>query len=149
MIWGPTSTGFNRPRKADLIKEIQQDLLAPDGMGPDAPVYDSPLEEICGVLAAPVAELWEALEKIYNSFDPDQADGAALDNLLAITGLNRLGALKTVGGIWIHGTPGTVVPQGFEVKNNATDARYVTLGDVTIEETVPPGGPIGKVQAAI
>lgn len=132
MTYGPTPTGFRRKRSSELMADIKAYIRSPEGIGPNAPVDDSPFEELLGAFVAELDEGWQALEKIYDSFDPDAAQGAALDNLMALTGLMRLLESPSIGVITVTGDALTEIPAGFEVKNSTTDARFVTTEDAQI-----------------
>jgi len=131
--YGPTPTGFRRKRADEIMADIKDYIRSPEGIGPNAPVDDSPFEELLGCFVADLDEGWQALEATYDSFDPDAAQGSALDNLLALTGLLRLEETPSIGVITVTGDENTEIPAGFEVKNSTTDARFVTTEDVRIE----------------
>ncbi len=87
-----------------------------------------------------------ALDDVYHSFDPDAAQGAALDNLLGLVGLQRKGATRSQGTVTILGEQGTLIPAGFEVKNSTTDDRFLTTQDATIDSTGQVVVPIEAVE---
>jgi len=134
--FGLTPQGFTRKRAEDVRREMEDYIQSPDGLGAGTSVKDGPLEEIIGVAAVQLGEAWQALEQVYNALDPNAASGEALDNILALTGTERLAARRTTGVVEIQGTAGVVVPSGFEVRDSASDARFVTLDPVTIPGTV-------------
>src|SRR5690554_3242652 len=130
--YGPTPAGFRRKRADEIMADIKDYIRSPEGIGPNAPVDDSPFEELLGCFVAQLDEAWQALEQTYDSFDPDAAEFAALDNILAISGLARLEESPSIGVITVTGDANTEIPAGFEVKNSTTDARFVTTEDAEI-----------------
>lgn len=147
MAFGVTPQGFKRKRAEDLKKDLENYVL--DELGPNTPVEDGPIAKVIGIVAKVGGELWEAAEASYNSFDPEKADGAALDNLLALIDLTRNKATRSQGTIEITGDEGTFIEAGFEVRNPDTDARFVTTEDATIPDDGDPNTSAGTVSVPI
>ena len=82
---------------------------------------NSPDGQMIGIFAQAVADLLDLITQVYNSFDPDAAEGAALDARVAINGIERNGGTysttdvtitvdraMTLNGLDSSGTPFTV-----------------------------------------
>lgn len=81
--YGVVPEGFNRKPLATALAEIQASLITE--FGPDViQTSQSPLGQINGLMADLVNSLWELAEDIYQSYDPDQAEGTRLDTLGSI-----------------------------------------------------------------
>lgn len=88
MTYGVLPTGFARKPLAKILAEIEASLITE--FGPDViQTSQSPLGQINGLMADHIAELWELLEDVYQSYDPDQAEGVRLDMLGRIRLLDR------------------------------------------------------------
>lgn len=132
---GLTSTGFVSKRadeiRADLVTAVKQP--APDGLGAGCSTGDdSPIGALVGVMAIAMSLVWEGMQELYDAFSPDAASGASLDNLCALTGVRRKGALPSSGTVTFTGVSGTVVPSGTLVRV-PSGPIFATLESVTIE----------------
>lgn len=89
MTYGVVSTGFSRKPLAEILAEIEASLITE--FGPEViQTPQSPLGQINGLMANLVAELWEFAEDIYQSYDPDQAEGVRLESLGRLRLLQRV-----------------------------------------------------------
>lgn len=80
MNYGVIPTGFNRKPLAVTLAEIEARLITE--FGPDfIQTSQSPMGQINGLMADIITELWEQSEDVYQSIDPDQAEGTRLDIL--------------------------------------------------------------------
>jgi uncharacterized phage protein gp47/JayE len=72
------------------------------------------LGRMIGVIAPAEASLWEALQQVFDSFNPTTAIGIALDNIVALSGITRLPASPTRAQVILEGDFNTTVssPQG-------------------------------------
>lgn len=103
--------------------------------------------QLVGIFAASSSQLWQAGSALYAQSFPAGATGVAVDNILALSNMQRLPAAATVTdptpatqangvvryGLRLLGAPGTVVPAGTLFNNGA--AAPVTLAldaDATI-----------------
>lgn len=99
---------------------------------------EGPAGQLIGILAKRDTDLWEALAEIYNSRDPDQAVGVALDAICAETGVIRTSeGSTTVESVQLDGDIGTLIPAGSQVRQSEgenTDINYSLLSDVYITQ---------------
>lgn len=130
---GLTSTGFTRKILSEIKKEIEDTLRSTLGAG----INVTP-PSVIGTLIGAIAEredlLWQEMENVYNSQYPGTAVGTSLDNVVALTGISRLAATKSVQyNLHLFGTAGTVVPAGTIVSVSGNpQARFITDNSATL-----------------
>lgn len=79
-FYGVQPTGFVRKPRSVILAEIEREVASE--FGPDTiQTPQSPMGQLNGLMADLVAELWERAEDLYQSYDPDQAEGVRLDTL--------------------------------------------------------------------
>lgn len=126
MTFGLTINGWVSKRLADIKLEIETALREKLGNGINL-LPTAVLGQIVGIWAEREALIWEGMKAVYDSQSPDTADGAALDNVVSITGIKRLEATKGTGTITAFGTLGTIITVGSIVSvNGNADARFAT-----------------------
>lgn len=88
MTYGVIPSGFSRKPLAVILAEIENQLITE--FGPDVvQTAQSPLGQLNGLFSDIVSELWEIAEDVYQSYDPNQAEGTRLDMLGAIRNMHR------------------------------------------------------------
>jgi uncharacterized phage protein gp47/JayE len=135
MAYGLTSTGFTTKRLQTIRSEIN---TAFQGVFGDVDTGDdSVLGQIAGVLAEPLAELWELMELIYASQSPASADGVQLDNVAGYLGIERLGATATrVDTMLYTDTPLSApftIPLGTQFSMSTTGSAFQLSAPTTID----------------
>ena len=135
MAYGLTVDGFVIKRLQDIKAEVETSLR--DALGNGINLLPTELlGQIVGIGAEREALIWELAQDVYNSQHPETADGVALDNVVSITGIQRLEATKGTGEGYAYGTLGTVIPAGSVVSvDGDPDARFVT----TVENIIDNG----------
>ncbi len=137
MTFGMTETGFNPKRLSDILAEAEGDLaliedpesgefLAPDFNS------DDPAMQVVKVPLEGVGEGWEMAAIVYSQFDPNKAIGAALSSLMQLNGIERGGGSPSTAPVLCVGTPGTPIPAGSIISDEALTARWVIQSNVTI-----------------
>ncbi|UAV89946.1 baseplate J-like protein [Pseudomonas phage REC] len=93
----------------------------------------SGLGRMIGVVAPAEASLWEALQQVFDSFNPVTAIGVALDNIVALSGITRLAAQATRAQVILEGNPNIIVssPQG-KAYSSSTQRVFSILNPVTL-----------------
>ena len=89
---GVTEAGFVPKRFNEIIASLQanakpifQDLVKP---GEEVDTGDtSTLGRLIGLISLDLDEVWQALEQVYQAFDPNSATGVALDNIVDYMGI--------------------------------------------------------------
>lgn len=101
---------------------------------------NSALGRIIGVIAPGEAELWEALQQVHDSFNPNTATGIALDNIIALSGINRLVATPTRAQVLLEGTTNTIIssPAG-KAYSSTTQRVFSIVNPVTLSPTNASG----------
>jgi uncharacterized phage protein gp47/JayE len=138
MTFGVTPEGLVIKRLADIRDEMNEDARGVYGNAVDLDVR-RPLGQFITIQAERIAQVWELLEQLNNSFSPRNAEGKQFDEVAAYTGLQRREATFSTVGVVLSGTQGTIIPAGTRasVQNSpeaifATDAAY-TIGAGTNE----------------
>lgn len=97
--------------------------------GPDINVdQNSPDGQAIGILTQLAVDLRELLVGINNSFDPDQAIGAQLDQRAAINGISRQGATYTIQPVDIT-VNANITLQGLDGNFNSPTGTGYTVSD--------------------
>lgn len=93
----------------------------------------SGLGRMIGVVAPAEADLWEALQQVYDSFNPTTAIGISLDNIIALSGITRLTAQPTRAQVILEGNLNTIIssPQG-KAYSSSTQRVFSILNPVTM-----------------
>ena len=78
--YGTISTGFSRKPLTTILAEIEASLITEFGPGL-IQTSQSPMGQINGIFSEASSKAWELSEDIYQSLDPDQAEGIRLDIL--------------------------------------------------------------------
>lgn len=94
---------------------------------------NSALGRMIGVIAPAEASLWEALQQVFDSFNPTTAIGVALDNIVALSGITRLPAQATRAQVILEGNLNTIIssPQG-KAYSSSTQRVFSILNPVTL-----------------
>lgn len=83
-------------------------------------------------LASPgEADLWEAVQQLYDAFNPEAATGIALDNLVALSGLVRKDASSTTALGLLTGSVGVTVPTNVDIQSTTSSEIYNLATPVT------------------
>jgi uncharacterized phage protein gp47/JayE len=122
---GLTSGGFV-PETYDAIKDRIEGKL--DALNPGFDLSpDSPDGQIIGIITYEMFVAWSELNRVYNSYNPLIATGAALKNLGLITGLVYGAATKSSATLETQGTTGTIIPAQSLVTDNDGNDFYTSF----------------------
>jgi len=111
MPYGVDSTGFaSKPLTVILEDKEAREKADIDPALDVSPAQ--PLGQLNGIHAADTRDAWELAEAVYNSFDPDKAEGVPLDNLCALTGTYRKPATFTKVAVTLTFGAAATIPQG-------------------------------------
>jgi len=91
------------------------------------------LGRMIGVMAPSEAWLWEAIQQIFDSFNRNTGIGVSLDNIVALSGINRLVAMPTRAQVLLEGTVNTVIasPPG-KAYSSTTQRVFSILNPVVL-----------------
>ena len=136
---GLTATGLEIKRldqiREDLRKEataIFSDLVTEDEVLDTSSA--STVGRLIGLVTLSEADLWETIQQVYSSFDPNSASGIALDNLVALSGIVRRGATSSTARLLLTGAFSTTIPAGSLVSSSFTNNRFEIPTDVVLDQ---------------
>lgn len=94
---------------------------------------ESALGRMIGVIAPSEASLWQALQQVFDSFNPTAATGIALDNIVALSGITRLSSQATRAQVILQGDFNTIIssPAG-KAYSSTTQRIFSILSPVTL-----------------
>lgn len=129
---GVTNAGFVPKRFNEIITSLQenakpifQDLVQP---GEEVDVGDtSTIGRLIGLVALDLDEVWQALQQVYQAFDPNSATGVALDNIVQYGGLTRQLGKPTVLRASVWGSVGTFLPIGQAIRGTGSEQFISTM----------------------
>lgn len=138
---GLTPAGLEIATLADVRDQINTAWRGFFGASMD--VSDrSPDGQQIGIVAEVFALLWQLLEAVKSSRDPNQAVGAFLVSLTSLVGTKPVPASFSTVTLALTGTPSTVVPNGSLVSATSTGQQFTTdpSGPITIVAAVAWAG---------
>jgi Baseplate J-like protein len=130
--YGVLPTGFRRKPQSVILADIERRQLA--GISPDWDVStESPMGQVNGIMARDFSTLWEALEVVFNSNDPDKAEEALLTALSKLTGTIRQEASYSTAPVAFTLTLGTIIQSGINFIQDASNpaSRWTPAEDFT------------------
>lgn len=122
---GITSTGFEVKR----LGPIQQDRFnsARNYFGSNIDTSENSVMGRALRVGSPAeADLWELAEAVFNSFNPDFAEGVSLDRVVAYAGYTRHAAAPSKATLLVTGDYLSKVPQASLISSSATSNRFLT-----------------------
>lgn len=124
-------TGLTIKSESEIVDELEAAFRA--AFGANLPLgADTIFGQIVAIVAEREAILWELLEVISSSQNPDSAVDALLEALAALTGTERLPAIGSNATLTLTGTPTTVVAIASQAKIATTGEIFGTDAEATI-----------------
>lgn len=80
-----------------------------------------------GVVAPSGADLWEAVQQVYDAFNPNTAVGVSLDNIVALGGVTRIPSSPTRATCLVTGNTNIIIPANSKVTSSTTGKTYSNL----------------------
>jgi uncharacterized phage protein gp47/JayE len=114
------------PEVVDELKDKAREIWAdtvPEGEAVNVD-DNSAIGRQIGVVAPSGADLWEAIQEVYDAFNPNTAVGVALDNIVALGGVTRIPASPTRATCLLTGSTGVVIPAGSKVSSSVSPIVY-------------------------
>ncbi|AHY26757.1 putative baseplate component [Acinetobacter phage vB_AbaM_Acibel004] len=146
-------SGIEIQKLEGILQELQSiakkkfaDLVDPKD---ELDVSDSSLlGRILGIVAEPEASNEELLFMLWQSLDPDQAEGIYLDKILNLVGVKRKSETRGYSGLMLHGKMGATVPEKSMVSSNLTGDVFETTTGVTFSNT-DTNGVVVKIETIV
>lgn len=91
---------------------------------------ESPDGQMIGIIANTIYDLQTVIARIYNSFDPDFAQGQELNKILKLISETRKAPTKSTVDIEITTNSVVTLPDGFTVKDDNDNEWITTKGEV-------------------
>ena len=143
-----TSAGLTIKRLSDIQSDLSDAMKTAFGASTNTD-SDSVIGQLIGVFAGELAPVYELAQQLYDSFDPDQAEGTQLDNVAALVGITRLVATNSSATLTLTGTAGTLIPTASIVATNDSLAtQFQTTADATLTLTTLVTGNLTFISAA-
>lgn len=117
--------GFTPKTFTEILDAIKDSLRASFGSGVDTN-EDEAVIQIIKPLALEASENWDGTEKVYDNFNPNTAEGVALDNIGAITNTPRIAGANSTVIASAEGTEGAEIPIYFKRSVQDTGATFQT-----------------------
>lgn len=120
--YGVTDKGFQMRRLDEIYTDICKRFKDEVGVDPSENPQ-SVMNILFTIFADAPAELWEAYAAAYQQLFPNTACGVALDNVMQVGGVSRIGQAKTKYFISCTGQEGTVIPVGALIQSSSRPQR--------------------------
>jgi uncharacterized phage protein gp47/JayE len=130
--YGLTAAGF----VAKPVEAIIADMQAAQASTIDSSINTSATGVIANLnasVAQQLAQCWELAQEVYDSHDPNSAEGVAADHNGALSGVTREDRAKSVVTLRLSLDAGTTVIAGSVVSQDGQPSvRFVTLADAAV-----------------
>jgi len=93
-----TATGLTTKPLSEIISDLETAFKTIYGADINLD-QNSPDGQMVGIFAQEIRDLLDLITQAYNSFDPDVAEGAALDARVALNGIERNGGTYTIAPV--------------------------------------------------
>src|SRR5690606_2507358 len=124
----------------EVIAEIDAELLSPENFGPDFVLDEAEIvPQIRAIFAGREVRVQQAVVALTKVLTPGEARGVWQDNLLDLSGLQRLGETHSTVLVELHGpSPGTV-PADRIYRHEPTQTLWDQPSPVTMSGTPSSG----------
>lgn len=129
--YGLSAYGFRSKTLTQIREDLNEALRSAFGASIDLG-DKSIFGQIVGIVAEILFRLWQQLEAVYASQDPNKATGASLDAVSSITGTQRPPASYSAVVMTLFGTPGSSMLSGRTFSTDSTGQQFVTTESVVI-----------------
>lgn len=131
--YGITVNGFVMKRLDEIYSSVCSSIKEEIGVDPS----ENPqgiLNVLTTIFCDQIASLWEDYSNGYEQLFPLTATGIALDRVMEVGGVNRIGKSRTKYALACTGKEGTVIPAGSLVQSNTYPVRQfqcATIGEIS------------------
>jgi len=129
---GLTSTGFETKTYQDIVAEFEAAWRLAFGANVNVDP-DTPNGQLIALLADRESALWEALEALHSSRDPDEAEGESQDIIGALRGTTRRTLTSSTATVTLMGDASTSVPSGTQISTSDLGDVFATDATVTLD----------------
>ncbi len=138
-----TELGFILKRLADIQASMQESLIqVTDPINGETLQVDfdedDPFVNLLNSFADELTEVWEALESVYQQFQPSLASGQNLAGLVQFNNLTKKKGTPSTAPVTVTGLAGTTIPDTFQV----TDFGATVIWQNRDQAVIPVGGSI-------
>lgn len=136
---GLTNNGLVIKRLPEIISELQTEAkqifadLVPPGDEVDTS-ENTTIGRLIGLVAPSHADIWEAVQQVHDSFNPNAATGYSLDNMVTLSGINRFGSEPTRAACIFEGTNNTLIGLNAKVSSSTTQRIFSLTGTVSLNQ---------------
>lgn len=129
---GLTPTGLEIKTLSEVIEDynvqaqnIFSDLTAPGDLVDVS--ADAALGRIIGVVSPALADVWQAIQQVNDSFNPNSATGISLDNMVSLSGISRLPETPTRAQVVLEGDVNIAVSSPLGKAYSSTTQRTFSI----------------------
>ena len=111
------ASGFHYPTYNDLLEQLVDEMQTIYGSG----IYlgaDSQDYQMLSKISEKIYDTYQAIELAYNAHSPLTSIGTGLDYIVALNGISRKQATRSVVTLSLTGTPGTTIEGGSAADSN-------------------------------
>lgn len=130
-LYGVTPTGFVRKPLSQIIADLTAQKQGIYGQNIDLDPAGPYYQDIAAT-AAEIDEVWQLAEAVYDSMDPDDAEGPRLVSLCAITGTKPKDQSPSTVTATAIGTNGSAVAAGTRFQVVSQGPLFLTMSAATI-----------------
>ena len=141
---GLTNTGLTIKRLPEVIEDLNANAeaifadLIPTGDTLDT-TGESTIGRMIGLIAPAEADIWEAIQLVNDSFNPNAATGFALDNIVALSGISRLPAKSTEAQVLLTGNRNVIVGLSGKMSSSSTQRKFTIVNPVSLTPSACSG----------
>ena len=132
---GITNEGLTIKRLNEVLDDLRgeavpifQDLVPPEDTVDTSD--SSTIGRLIGLVSPSLADLWEAIQEVYQAFDPNTARGIPLDNLVMYAGITRNPPIPTRADIVVWGNENVLIPRGITTVRSTDNQFYTVDNDI-------------------
>ena len=130
---GLTSEGFTPLQFSEIVENIETRLEQYNPGFDFTP--DSPDGQLISIMSVLINQAWIELNRVYHSYNPNEAYGQGLKNLGMITGIYKGAATRSQAVVSLTGTGNTKVPKG-SIMADADGNEFYTNRDAYLPADV-------------
>lgn len=132
---GLSNEGFEVKEYNDIVESLQE--RAVQIFGDVVPAGDTvdvsentALGRMIALVTPSLFDLWQGEQQVYDAFNPQAADGIALDNMVTLSGISRFGSAATVAQCVVEGSFGSFVGSLARARSIASQKDYSPLSPI-------------------